>query len=172
MWSDIDARLSEIFSTSIDLLLVGLSAVESSNYLQLLPLKGKFSQRKLDQLLSPTLWHLFKYAELTEMVKQSDHTFANALNYICVSIVDGNTDELLKVKFIDQPEENYLDTLHMHAKNVPTVLINQSLCENCSYSELYWSAFSRFWTEYEEVWSISPYLVRMQENVDQNNSQY
>ena len=106
------------------------------------------------------------------MVKQSDHTFANALNYICVSIVDGNTDELLKVKFIDQPEENYLDTLHMHAKNVPTVLINQSLCENCPYSELYWSAFSRFWTEYEEVWSISPYLVRMQENVDQNNSQY
>ena len=33
----------------------------------------------------------------------------------------------------------------------------------CPYSELYWSAFSRIWTEY---------LVRMRENADQNNSDY
>ena len=113
MWSDIDARWSEIFSTSINLLRVGLSAVESSNYLQLIPLKWKFIQRKLNQLLSLKLWHLLEYAKLTEMVKQSDHTFANALNYIRLSIVDGNTNKVLKVKFIDQPEENYLDTLHI-----------------------------------------------------------
>ena len=115
---------------------------------------------------------MLKYAKLTEMVKQSDHTFANALNYIRLSIVDGNTNKVLKVKFIDQPEENYLDTLHMYAENALTVLINQELCENCPYSELYWSEFSRFRTEYEEVRSISPYLVQMQEKVDQNNSQY
>ena len=40
------------------------------------------------------------------------------------------------------------------------------------YSELFWSAFSRIWTEYGEIRSISPYLVRMRENADQNNSKY
>ena len=41
-----------------------------------------------------------------------------------------------------------------------------SLPEKCSYSELFWSAFSRIWTKYGE------YSVRMWENTDQNNSEY
>ena len=44
--------------------------------------------------------------------------------------------------------------------------------EKCSYSELFWSAFSRIRTEYGEIQSISPYSVRMRENADQNNSKY
>ena len=47
-----------------------------------------------------------------------------------------------------------------------------SLLENCPYSELVWSAFSRIWTEYGQIWSISPYSIRMWENADQNNSEY
>ena len=47
-----------------------------------------------------------------------------------------------------------------------------SLRENCPYSELFWSAFSRIWTEYGEVLHISPYSVRTQENANQNNSEY
>ena len=43
------------------------------------------------------------------------------------------------------------------------------LCEKCPYSELFWSSFTRIWTEYREIWSISPYSVRMRENVGQNN---
>ena len=39
------------------------------------------------------------------------------------------------------------------------------------YSELLWSAFSRIWTEYGEIRSISPYSVRMRENTDQNHSE-
>ena len=42
----------------------------------------------------------------------------------------------------------------------------------CLYSELFWSAFSRIRTQYGEIWSISPYSVGMQENADQNNSEY
>ena len=45
-----------------------------------------------------------------------------------------------------------------------------SLREKCPYSELSWSVFSRIRTEYGE--RISPYSVRMQENEDQNNSEY
>ena len=47
-----------------------------------------------------------------------------------------------------------------------------SLREKCPYLELFWSAFSRIRTKYGEILSISPYSVRMHENVDQNNSEY
>ena len=46
------------------------------------------------------------------------------------------------------------------------------LREKCPYSELFWSAFSRIWTDYGEILRISPYLVRMRENADQNNCEY
>ena len=39
-----------------------------------------------------------------------------------------------------------------------------SLRKKCSYSELFWSVFSRIRTEYGEILRISPYLVRMWEN--------
>ena len=41
-----------------------------------------------------------------------------------------------------------------------------------SYSELFWSIFSRIWTEYGEKLYISPYSVQMWENTDQHNSLY
>ena len=50
--------------------------------------------------------------------------------------------------------------------------LKRSLREHCSYSELFWSAFSRIRTEYEEILRISPYLVRMRENADKINSEY
>ena len=46
------------------------------------------------------------------------------------------------------------------------------LREKCPYSELFWSAFSRIRIEYGEILLISPYSVGMQENADQNNSEY
>ena len=46
------------------------------------------------------------------------------------------------------------------------------LREKCSYSGLFWSAFSRIRTEYGELQIISPYSVQMRENADQNNPEY
>ena len=46
------------------------------------------------------------------------------------------------------------------------------LREKCPYSELFWSAFFRFRTEYGEILHISPYSIWIQENTDQNNSKY
>ena len=48
----------------------------------------------------------------------------------------------------------------------------QILRKKCPYLELFWSAFSRIWTEFSELQSISPYSVRMWENADLNNSKY
>ena len=47
-----------------------------------------------------------------------------------------------------------------------------TLREKCPYSELFWSTFSRIRTEQGEIVRISPYLVQMRENADQNNSEY
>ena len=49
---------------------------------------------------------------------------------------------------------------------------NFILREKVSYLELLWSIFSIIWTEYGDIWSISPYSVQMRENTDQNNSEY
>ena len=38
-----------------------------------------------------------------------------------------------------------------------------SLHKKCSYSEFFWSVFSRIWTEYS---------IRMQENMEEKNSEY
>ena len=52
------------------------------------------------------------------------------------------------------------------------VVICDSLRERCSYSELFWFIFSRIWTEYREIRTISPYSVRMRDNMNQNNYEY
>ena len=56
-------------------------------------------------------------------------------------------------------------------KNVKENL-RMALRKKCRYSELFWFAFTRIWNLYEEILRISPYSVRMQENGDQNNSEY
>ena len=53
-----------------------------------------------------------------------------------------------------------------------SMLAIRSLREKCPYSELFWSAFSRIWTEYGEILCISLCLVRILENANQNNSEY
>ena len=47
-----------------------------------------------------------------------------------------------------------------------------TLRKKCPYLELFLSAFSSIWTEHGKILRISPYSVRMRENVDQNNSEY
>ena len=47
---------------------------------------------------------------------------------------------------------------------------NVRLREKRPYSEFFWYVFSL--KEYEETQSVFPYLVRMQENKDQRNSEY
>ena len=47
-----------------------------------------------------------------------------------------------------------------------------ALHEKCPYSEFFWSVFPRIRTEYGQIFRISPYSVRMQENAVQKNSEY
>ena len=47
-----------------------------------------------------------------------------------------------------------------------------TLRKKCPYSELLWLVSSRIRTGYGEIFSISPYSVRMRENTNQNNPEY
>ena len=77
------------------------------------------------------------------------------------------------VWFSDDSRGDEMETLKRIRLNFPTsfskskkpkqrLFVWVSLREKCPYSELFWSVFSRIWTEYGE----------MRENVDQNNSEY
>ena len=64
---------------------------------------------------------------------------------------------------------------HFMSTSVTTLLTSLrylALREKCLYSEVFWSVFSRIWTECGEVWSISPYWVQVGESTNQKNSKH
>ena len=48
----------------------------------------------------------------------------------------------------------------------------KTLRKKCPHCKLFWSTFSRIWTEYGEIRSISPCSIQMQENAGQNKSKF
>ena len=69
------------------------------------------------------LWHLLKYAELTEVVRQKDKLLIDLLNKVWVANIDDDyVEQLLKVRFIHESNENYpKDTLHLYGENEPAM---------------------------------------------------
>ena len=61
-------------------------------------------------------------------------------------------------------------SLKSHLKTLIGYML--TLSEKCPYSGLFWSTFSPILAEYGEILLISPYSFQMQENKDQNNSEY
>ena len=78
LWTDIGSSLRELFMKFPEKAFAGLSVMTVAGLLQLPPVRGKliFSQFSdkdcMKHLLGLQLCHLFKYAELTEVVRQNN----------------------------------------------------------------------------------------------------
>ena len=143
LWTDIDSQLGEIFMMFPEKAFAGLSVMNAADLLQLPPLRGKlilsqFSDKdSIKHLLGLQLWHLFQYAELTEVVRQNDQLFIDLLNKVRVGNIDDDLEKLLKARFIHESDENYpIDVLHMYAKNKPAMKRNEAVLNNLP-GELY-----------------------------------
>ena len=74
---DFDPKLGEIFMMIPEIAQAGLSVMTVADLLQLLLVRGnlifsQFSHKdSMKRLLGLQLWHLFKYRELTEVVRQN-----------------------------------------------------------------------------------------------------
>ena len=102
LWTDIDSRLGEIFAVIPKKEFSGLSVMTVVDLLQLPSIRGKliFSQfsdkDSTKHLLGLQLWHLFRYPELTEVVRQNDKLFVDLLNKVRVGNIDDDVEKLLK----------------------------------------------------------------------------
>ena len=82
-----------------------------ANFLQVLLFRGKlifsrFSDKDSMKHLSDLhLWHLFKYVELTEVVRKNEELFNETLNKVRVGNIDDDVEKLLKIRFIRECEE-------------------------------------------------------------------
>ena len=77
------------------------------------------------------MWHLFKYAELTEVVRENDKLFIDLLNKLRLVNIDDDVEKLLKARFIHEFDENYpKDTFHMYPENEPAMKRNGAVLNN------------------------------------------
>ena len=112
----------------------GLPVMTVADFLQRPPVRGRpiFSQfsdkDSMKHLLGLQLWHLFKYAELTEVVRQNRRLFIDLLNKVQIGNIDDDVQNLLKARFIRESEEKYpKDALHMYAENEPAMKRNEAV---------------------------------------------
>ena len=107
-----------------EIVFAGLSVMTVADLVQLLSIRGKLLLSQFSDKDSMThisrlqLWHLIKYAELTEVVRQNNKLFIDLLNKVLVGNNDDDVEHLLKARFIHESNENYPnDVLHMYAEN-------------------------------------------------------
>ena len=55
----------------------------------------------MTDLLGLQVWHLFQYAELTEIVRQNDKLFIDLFNQVRLGNIDLHAEKLLKARFLD-----------------------------------------------------------------------
>ena len=82
----------------------GFSFMTVADLLQLPPVRGKviFSQfsdkDNMKHFLGLLLWHFFKYAELTEIIRHNDKLFIDLLNKVRVGNINDDVEKISEGK--------------------------------------------------------------------------
>ena len=124
----VNQRLNEIFGYSDQLPFAGMSVIVCGDFYQLPPVRGLpvySSTTSIKGLLTLDLWHKFKMAELTEVMRQrEDYQFINILNKIREGQIDEDVELTLKSRFFNKlsyPE----NAAHIFAENKPVKQHNE-----------------------------------------------
>ena len=113
----------------------GLSIVVLGDFLQLPSVRGKpiyaliDDHERIEGFLSLDLWNIFKFVELTEVMRQrGDIEFIEFLNKIRVGNLDESVQTRLKARFIKENDVNHpRNALHMFSENSQTLLHNKEM---------------------------------------------
>ena len=124
----VNQRLNGIFRYSDQLPLAGMSVIVCGDLYQLPPVRGLpeyTSTTSIKGLLTLDLWHKFKMAELTEVMRQrDDYQLINILNKIREGQIDEDVELTLKSRFFNKlsyPE----NAVHIFAENKPVEQHNE-----------------------------------------------
>ena len=123
----VNQRLNEIFGYSDRLTFDGMSVIVCGDFYQLPPVRGLpvySSTTSIKGLLTLDLWHKFKMAELSEVMRQRDYQFVNILNKIWEGQIDEDVELILKSRFFNKlsyPE----NAVHIFAENKPVKQHNE-----------------------------------------------
>ena len=112
-----------------------LSVVVLGDFLQLPSVRGKpiyaltDDHERIEGFLSLDLWKIFKFAELTEVMRQRrDIEFIEFLNKKRVENLDESVQNRLKARFVKENGVNYpRNGLDMFEENNPTLLHNKEI---------------------------------------------
>ena len=87
-----------------------LSVKTVVDMLQLPPVRGKvifsrfFDKDSMKHFLDLQLWHLFQYAELTEVLAQNDKLFIDLLNNVWIGNIDDDVGKFFKSRFTHESD--------------------------------------------------------------------
>ena len=119
----IHQRLKEIFVTPNSELFAGISVLVFGDFFQLPPIRSAttFSNYKNDTFNLHHPWHVFKMAELTQIMRQKDDlAFTQLLNRVRTASHTGDDIRCIQSRTITPGDENYpSDALHIFAENAP-----------------------------------------------------
>ena len=84
----------------------------------------------MKHLLGLQLQHLFKYAEVIDVVRQNGKLFIELLSNVRVVDIDDDVESLLMARLICESDENYpKDVLHVYTEKEPTRKRNEAICK-------------------------------------------
>ena len=96
-----------------------------------------FHFTKTIDYLSIDLWRLFKFVELTQVMRQTDKDFIEMLNKIRKGLVDESSEKMLRSRFVDRSNSNYPKYgLNVFAENAPVSSHNVGLLNELSNNEI------------------------------------